>query len=382
MRDSLDLDDLQRQSASMLRLRALLTRSQSWSGTSFLVLLIALILASHLSAIRPWFENASQFVIIGVALTIHPLLVYFVLSGVIGIRGIDRVKRYKPDFVRSADWSDLIIKWLTLSYQGGCLIVLHYVIYTRSYLFIFVMLLLLLPEIWDNRYRRFYRWVVENEPESLKRLTFLIPYHYPLTGFQLISQFHKGAYSEVVEAQRAMLSGRYSLHWICISVELNNYACSLIELGRYEEALPLLESSIRINPTAIPLYHSLVFYYFSQKIELDRAMQLIDYILHHTNKESPSYALALSQQAYIAALLKRPEQAQESLILAQNYLAEKMPTIRYRPPFAEIYYRLGETARILEDSIHAHLLYDYAIKTAPDTIYAQRAREQVAKILT
>ncbi|MCU0498455.1 MAG: tetratricopeptide repeat protein [Anaerolineae bacterium] len=381
MRDSLDLDALQRQSEQMLRLRAFLRRSQLWLTFSFVVVLIGLILASHSPATRPWFENATQFVVIGLALTIHTYLVYFVLVAVIGVKGIYRAERYKPDFVPSVSWNYLIIKLLILIYSIGCLIALHYVIYTRSYLFIPVMLLLLLPEIWDSLYRRFFGWVIENLPESLERVKFLLPYHYPLFNLHLVVQSYKGAYLELEEAQRTMLSGRYSLHWAYLSAELNNYACTLLDLGRYEEAMRLLESAIRINPIGIPFYNTLAAFYFRQNIELERAMQCVEYVFdHHGNDWPNSYGTALAQRAYIAALLNDPEQAEASSAMAQNYVDKRMQAKPQRSIVAEIYYRLGETARILNDPIRARILYAYAIEAASDTIHAQRAREQMGKL--
>lgn len=194
----------------------------------------------------------------------------------------------------------------------------------------------------------------------------------------LVVQTHQGAYNEVAEAQRAILSGRFVLHWSHIVLELNNYAHTLIELDwDDDEVIPLIEAALQIDPTFGPAYNTLAYYYLTREIALERAAQVIQCALTNTPLNlSESYAITLAQQAYLMALLKRPDQVEEPFELAQDYAAKA-----YRPSAAGVYWRLGETARVLGDPIRAYDLYSRTIETDPDTIYAQQAQEQLTTIL-
>ncbi|MCU0499941.1 MAG: tetratricopeptide repeat protein [Anaerolineae bacterium] len=372
MHDSLDLDALQRQAQRFLRLVRLTKHLGNWLDIGFVSLLMVLILFG-----RSWFENATQFTIVFFALATPSIILRFVVAFYLGIGGVQRVNRYKPDFVQTARWNELIVFLVITIYGLVCMFIVSQAFYTNPLIAPLPAILLILPSILRWSYRRFYGWVQKNLPQSLERVRFLLPYNYILTNMHLVTQTHQGAYREVAEAQRAILSGRFVLSWNYISFELNNYAYTLIELGRHDEAIPLLEAALRINPALGPAYSTLAYSYLKREIELERAEQLIKHDLTYSSSESPIlYSLALAQQAYVAALLKRLDQVEEPFELAQDYAAKADPANA-----AGVYWRLGETARVLGDPIRAYDLYSRTIETDPSTIYAQQAREQLTTIL-
>lgn len=375
MRDTLNLEDLKRQAERILRLMRGEPGLASWSHIIVFVLFVINTFISLRALVRV--ESASYFVMILLAFPAPLLLIRFGIITFLEINGIERVRRYKPDFVRSAGWGNYVAFVLATVYSLLCLIGLFYAAYIASPLMILFFILWLVPMVWGIIYGRFYFWVRNNLPQSLERVRFLMPYNYPWVGLQGVAYRSNGAYIQGADFHRANLSDRYSLRWNYIAIELNNYAYSLIELGRYAEALPLLEAALRINPTSAPSYSTLIYYYLKQEVELERAEQLIPFVFAFTQStRGELYSIALAQQAYLAALLKRPDQVETPFELAQDYAAQAHPLRA-----AEVYWHLGETARILDKPLRAHQLYLRTIETAPNTIYAQQAREQLTTIL-
>lgn len=67
-----------------------------------------------------------------------------------------------------------------------------------------------------------------------------------------------------------------------VPLALNNLAYALLLARRHADALPLLESAIRLDPRNSATYGSLAAYYLDQQAEAMRALEIAEFALEHT----------------------------------------------------------------------------------------------------
>lgn len=153
MLDSLNLDDLQRQAERLSRF-VIVSRLEPWIDNGFGLLIAAVIfLGMH------WFENATQFAIVLFALAMPSTVLRLVIVLQVGIGGVQRVNRYKPDFVQRARWNELIAFLFITAYSLACLFAFFYALYDNLLNALLPFTLLMLPPIIGWAFGRFYGWL-------------------------------------------------------------------------------------------------------------------------------------------------------------------------------------------------------------------------------
>jgi tetratricopeptide (TPR) repeat protein len=154
-----------------------------------------------------------------------------------------------------------------------------------------------------------------------------------------------------------------------VSGTLNNLGYALVLAGRYEEALPLLESALRIKPDLSNAYDSLACWYLEQGVFPQRALQIAQEALEHTPKtKSVSRAIQLATGARAYALTKNET-------YTRALLGEALAMAGKGSMDAEIYRQAGHAMKALGDQQSAAAHFKRAVQLNPQGIFGKKAQQ-------
>jgi tetratricopeptide (TPR) repeat protein len=161
---------------------------------------------------------------------------------------------------------------------------------------------------------------------------------------------------------------------------LNNLAYELVLQKRYEEALALLESAIRINPHLADSYDSLAIWYLFQNLDSQRALELAEF--HSKLPPTPlglyknaSTAIKLATRAWAEARTGQHERAETTI---KDALKKASP--KNIPYYASTLFTLGKAKTDLEDISGAREYFGQAAEIDPRGRFGKMAADALKQI--
>ncbi|MBZ0286925.1 MAG: hypothetical protein K8I30_04880 [Anaerolineae bacterium] len=163
----------------------------------------------------------------------------------------------------------------------------------------------------------------------------------------------------------------------------NNYGVELTYQRRFGEALPLLETAVRLQPQIANAYDSLANWYLSQNASAERALALANFGLQleptlTSGLKENSRSLRLATRAWAEARTGRSDAAKATLRAAL-----KAANPKYIPLYAELHRITGETLLALGEISNARSYFEKAATLDPTGRFgklAQSALEQLSQV--
>lgn len=171
---------------------------------------------------------------------------------------------------------------------------------------------------------------------------------------------YAGRYAEEEKVWRQAITEMQNDAPPVISVVLSDLARAVYNQGRYDEALPLLETAIRIAPQTGQSYARLAVSYMNQGIAPERALTLMEHALEYT--PSAAYwnnrrALVRGDYAVALAMNSQLESAGTQIETAQNEISAK-----FQPGLARLAYLTGHLHLIQKQNEAARQTFKRAVE--------------------
>lgn len=157
-------------------------------------------------------------------------------------------------------------------------------------------------------------------------------------------------------------------------------------LGNNDEAILYYNDSIYHNPEGVESYEGLAIAYADKGIKFDEAVDLLNktqYIL-----KDDKFALEATKDSYLESLgwvyYKKGDIAKALTFYNEAYpiwqKGLKIGADEFNPYFAETHYHFGVVFLHKNEPDKAREEFEKAIKCSPNSIFAKRAREELANI--
>ncbi|MEZ4668072.1 MAG: tetratricopeptide repeat protein [Anaerolineae bacterium] len=372
MHDSLDLTELKEE--------ARLFRKRTGWYKHFRKVFLTVIGLTFVLTLLPADQNATDTLVpiikwivytgltivwIGVSLLI---IREFIYSTRRSFQRIAHINQYAPDFVpRLGKWSvfrsPFGLVTILLVIVGVILFpdrAFHfYVIYLFAIFFVFFLYTRAVLRWWDS------------PTDWIQQLIARLPKGVNLLASRAVHLLNQGELEEAAEIFKQILASRSRLLGVYGGILLNNLGYCLTLNQRYDEALPLLEAAIRIDPGYPLAYDSLAEWYLAQNLDAERAVELCEVAVEIAPQftkdtkciERATYARAL-------ALTGRTARAEAALKLATESTEKLKPTT-----IAEVNRQAGYAQFALGNAQAARQHFTHALEVSPGSLYAKLAQQ-------
>jgi tetratricopeptide (TPR) repeat protein len=368
MRDSLDLAELKEQIQKTKDAADERKNVSNIAGRGLVVVTIIFIplifVSEFFSADGDRFLNLVWYIL---ALITLALIGWF---GVLAYRQLkqlaSRMTKYAPSFVIPPNHLAILGE---LRVYAWIFVVIAPSLFFIQQLFQFI-LVIFVPFLPLLLYRRFMYWVSKGGLPRIERMQRVFPNNSTLLHFQAISLLNIGQVVEAEHTFRALLSRKYHLSIGTIPLLLNNLGYCLTLVERYDEALPILEAAIRIDPSTSSSFDSLAQWYLQQNLDPERALELTEIAIANTKSELiDSIGVQHATSAHAAALTGRISRAKALLSQALQAIDKVQPSTA-----AEINRQVGYAYLAMGDEQAARTHFTRAVELDPNGLYGKLAQ--------
>lgn len=217
-----------------------------------------------------------------------------------------------------------------------------------------------------------------NYPEVLRRVN---AYHqwFPNGALSVKSAAEiMGGYQESEQTNRQFLAQMIQSNTF-EAWALNNLASELIFQQRYEEALPLLENAVRMNPHLAVSYESLATWYLFQNLDPQRALELAQFsfrlpIPRVAIYKNASIAMKLATRAWAEARTGLAKQSEATITQALKKASPKNI-----PYYASLLFTLGQVKIALNDLSTAYSYFSQAAQIDPQGRFGKMSADHLTR---
>jgi Tfp pilus assembly protein PilF len=160
-----------------------------------------------------------------------------------------------------------------------------------------------------------------------------------------------------------------------VALALNNLGYALVLAGYYDEALPLLETALRVLPSLGNAYDSLATLYLEQGILPERALELTQMALQRAPL-SPQKIVRGIQLATCACAYGLTGQVDEAYAAVE----EALTLVNEAPLSAEIFRQAGWAMHAVGDIDTAYSYFQRAVELDPNGLFGRLSREALQYI--
>jgi pentatricopeptide repeat protein len=284
-----------------------------------------------------------------------------------------RFNEYAPAFVPRANWRDL----MKLLFGQTWFLVLIGVLFILQVDFLVIWICAVMPLIlrWLNNYT--LRLIYRSGQKGVSLFLKFFPKSSALLNMKAVLLLHTGDFEAALDVFRQMLSSTNRPNFPTVALWLNNLGYCLTLAEQYSEAYPCFIAAIGIAPDVPNTYDSLATWYLQQKIEAERALELVEMALANVRPElKEGICIQQATGAYAAALTGRVTRAQALLQLSK----ESAKSQHQPSTLAEASRQLGYAYLALNQPDEAREHFAKAFELDPQGLYgklAQRALESV-----
>lgn len=220
------------------------------------------------------------------------------------------------------------------------------------------------------------QWANKQGLGTVNTLLKIMPGMLYLLNIKANMLYKAGNLKEAVQIWRGMLARQSRRDLPQIALNLNNLGYVMALAGKYDQALPLLEASIRIAPAFGSAYDSLAIWYLEQGQNPERALELTEMAVEFTDEKMvDSRAVQHATSAHALALTQRYVRTDVMIEQATAVLPKLQPTIA-----AEVHRQLGLAQLAQGEEAIARDHFEWAIELDRGGLYgklAARALESV-----
>jgi tetratricopeptide (TPR) repeat protein len=378
MRDSLNLAELKEQAKAF-------RRTYEWYKQFGRMLLLIIVLIFVVSLFPPANTPTSipllivELVVAGVLfiVTLVATLILireYMLSARRNANRIQRVNTYAPPFVpRLNRW--VMFRSPILVFIVATLVVVLMVAPEQAFV-LYIGIIAAYIVLW-YLYNRTLLRLWDSQRTGIQRLVNLLPKGISVRNARAIRLLQRGQLIDAERMFRDLLSRRSRSLAIHGGVLLNNLGYCLTLNDCFEEALPILEAAIRVEPGFGNGYDNLGEWYLSQNLDAERALELCEVAVEITpalSKDSRAI-----QQATYARTLALTGQAARAEAALQQALGH-VDCLR-SPTAAEVHRQIGYVGLAFGDHQAAQSHFARAVELDPHGLHgklAQRALEALA----
>lgn len=260
-----------------------------------------------------------------------------------------------------------IIETRNLLFPGASIIGLGIIIFIQG----------VLPSYWVSN----PAFKTANYAKSLQRADFLLrfrPHNILFQSLRGIVLFYGGYPVEAETQWRNLLWNPHNVGGV-LKFTLPNLGLSLVDQGRFAEALPFLESAVKAYPDYGLVYADVADYYMQQEIHLERALELLE--IAQANMKKPgsknslanfNYSWVITTKAVALALTGNHDRANSEI----DHALKNSPD-RYPPGLAAVHLNAARVRQIQGNLDEARDHLNHAIQLDPNG----RAGKAAAKLL-
>lgn len=297
----------------------------------------------------------------------------YLLSARRSANRIRRINRYAPEFVPRLDrW--VMFRSPILIFIIAILVVVLMVAPEQAFV-LYIGIIAAYILLW-YLYNRILLRLWDSQMTGIQRLVTLLPKGISVRNTRAIRLLQRGQLIDSERMFRDLLSRRSRSLAIHGGVLLNNLGYCLTLNDCFEEALPILEAAIRIEPGFGNGYVSLGEWYLSQNLDAERALELCEVAVEITpvlSKDSRAI-----QQATYARTLALTGHAARAEALLQQALGH-VDRLR-SPTAAEVHRQIGYVGLAFGDQQAAQSHFARAVELDPHGLHGKLARRALESL--
>jgi tetratricopeptide (TPR) repeat protein len=278
-----------------------------------------------------------------------------------------RLNTYAPPFVpRLTQWHTVQVMVGYGILIVGCLLTVFVPAAIIPTIGFYVVLLL-----WVFCYQRLLNWATRGGLARMERVLRIFPNNLAFLTNQSVLLLHVGRIEEAEHIIRELLERhrKRNIYAGATALQLNNLGVCLTFEGRFAEALPILEASVRIEPKYAHTYDSIASWYLDQNLDPERALELSELAVELPTPDIlGSQPVRQATSARALALTGRDTRAEALLEQALSTLDQARPEIAAETYRQAAYARLAQGDR---ETAEAH--FKRAVALDPDGLFGKLA---------